>query len=64
MIWGSMCHQNNSPDVCHGYVKYEEAEVHRLVAILKTIDCAADRVEYSKQPASGEGCLTIQSPED
>ena len=45
--------------VCDGYVKYmyEEAEVDRLVAILKTTNCgvgvlAADRVEYSKQPAS------------
>ena len=27
MIWGSKCHQNNSPVVCYGYVKYEEAEV-------------------------------------
>ena len=26
----------NSPVVCDGYVKYEEAEVDRLVAILKT----------------------------
>ena len=49
MIWGSKCHQNNSPVVCDGYVKYEEAEV----AILKQITvAAADRVEYSKQPAS------------
>ena len=49
--------------VCDGYVKYEEAEVDRSVAILKTNNCgaaalaaaeaaAADRVEYSKQPAS------------
>ena len=36
MIWGSKCHENNSPVVCDGYVKYEEAEVDRLVAILKT----------------------------
>ena len=36
MIWESKCHQNNSPVVCDGYVKYEEAEVDRLVAILKT----------------------------
>ena len=35
MIWGSKCHQNDSPVVCDGYVKYEEAEVDRLVAILK-----------------------------
>ena len=27
MIWESKCHQNNSPVVCDGYVKYEEAEV-------------------------------------
>ena len=27
--------KNNSPVVCDGYVKYEEAEVDRLVAILK-----------------------------
>ena len=54
MIWGSKCHQNNSPVVCDGYVKYEEAEIDRLVAILKQITAAAaaDRVEYSKQPAS------------
>ena len=51
MIWGSKCHQNNSPVVCDGYVKYEDAEVDRLVAILKQITAAADRVEYSKQPA-------------
>ena len=36
MICGSKCHQNNSPVVCDGYVKYEEAEAHRLVDILKT----------------------------
>ena len=54
MIWGSKCHQNNSPVVCDGYVKYEEAEDDRLVAILKkqVTAAAADRVEYSKQPAS------------
>ena len=39
MIWGSKCHQNNSPVVCDGYVKYEEAEVDRLVAILKNKNC-------------------------
>ena len=31
MIWGLKCHQNNSPVVCDGYVKYEEAEVDGLV---------------------------------
>ena len=58
MIWRSKCHQNNSPVVCDGYVKYEEAEVDGLVAILKTNNCtgmaaaaSAVRVEYSKQPA-------------
>ena len=39
VIWGSKCHQNNSPVVCDGCVKYEEAEVDRLVAILKTNNC-------------------------
>ena len=38
MIWGSPkqfpC--RNSAAVCDGYVKYEEAKVDRLVAILKT----------------------------
>ena len=56
MIWRSKCHQNDSPVVCDGYVKYEEAEVDRLVAILKTNNCggaeAVDRVEYSMQLAS------------
>ena len=36
MIWGSKCHQNNSPVVCDGYVKYAEAEVDRLEAVLNT----------------------------
>ena len=39
MIWGSKCHQNNSPVVCDGYVKYEEAQVDRLVASFKTNNC-------------------------
>ena len=39
MIWGSKCHQRNSPVVCDGYMKYEEAEIDRLVAILKTNNC-------------------------
>ena len=29
----------NSPVICDGYVKYEEAEVDILVAILKTNNC-------------------------
>ena len=65
MTWGSKCHENNSPVVCDGYVKYDEAEVDRLVAILKTNNCgkqtvsgclitaaAAVRVEYSKHTTS------------
>ena len=36
---GAKCQQNNSPVVCDGYVKYEEAEVDRLEAILKTNNC-------------------------
>ena len=52
-MFRSKCHQNNTPVVCDGYVKYEEAEVDILVAILKQITAAAaDRVVYSKQPAS------------
>ena len=54
-IWGSKCHQNKLPVVCDGYVKYEKAEIDRLVAILKTNNCGSggpDRVEYSKQPTS------------
>ena len=39
MIRGSKCHQKNSSVACDGYVKYEEAEVDRLVAILKTNNC-------------------------
>ena len=39
MIWGSKCHQNNSSVVFDGYVKYGEAEVDRLVDILKTNSC-------------------------
>ena len=46
MIWGSKCHQNNSPMVCDGYVKYEEAEVDRLVAILKTNNCSGGGGPY------------------
>ena len=52
---------NNSPVVCDGCVKYEEAKVDRLLAIWKTklitaaVAAAADRVEYSRQPASARG---------
>ena len=45
MIWGSKCHQNNPPVVCDGYVKYEEAELDRLVAILKTKICGGGPCE-------------------
>ena len=34
-----MSPKNNSSVVCDGYGKYEEAEVDRLAAILKTNDC-------------------------
>ena len=34
--------QNNSPVVCDGFVKYEESEVDRLVAILKTNNYDSD----------------------
>ena len=39
MIWGSKCHQNNSPVICDDYVKYEEADVDTLVDSLKTNNC-------------------------
>ena len=52
MIWGSKCHQNNSPVVCDGCVTHEEAEVYELVAILKKNNCGGRLCEYSKQPAS------------
>ena len=54
MRWRSKCHPKNYPVVCDGYVKFEEGEVDRLVAILKTKTAAAaeDHVEYSGQPAS------------
>ena len=48
MIWGSKCHQNNSPVVCDGYVKYEEAEVDRLVAVLKTNNCLMNQIQNKK----------------
>ena len=57
VIWGWKCHQKNSPVVCDGYVKYEEAEVDRLVAILKTNNCG---VEYSKQSASARAAIIIE----
>ena len=38
-VWGSKCHQNNSPVICDGYVKYEETEADRLVGILETNNC-------------------------
>ena len=49
MIWGSKCHQNNFPVAWEGYVKYEEAEVDRIVTILKTNNSAS----------GGGGCLII-----
>ena len=65
MVWGYKCHQNNSPVECDGCVKYEEAKIGRLLAIWKTkliaaavAAAAADRVEYSRQPASAR-CAQI-----
>ena len=59
MIWGTKRHQKHARVVCGCYVNYEEADVDRLVAILKKKQvtaapaaAAAERVEYSKQPAS------------
>ena len=51
---GSKCHQNNPPVVCDGYEKYEEVEVDKISSYLEKqiTAAAADRVEYSKQPAS------------
>ena len=55
---GSKCHQNNSPVVCDGYVKYEEVEVDRLVAILKTNNCGGGGpCGIQKAARLGEGCL-------
>ena len=52
--------------VCDGCVKYEEAKVDKLSAIWKTklltaavAVAAADRVEYSRQPASARGVQTL-----
>ena len=49
MIWGSKCHQNYSSVVCDGYVKYDEAEVDGLVAILKTNNCGGGGGPYGIQ---------------
>ena len=56
MIWGSKCHQNDSPMVCDGYVKYEEAEVD--IAILRTNNGGGP---YVIQWAArlGDGCLIM-----
>ena len=62
MIWGSKCQQNNFPVVCDGYVKYEESEVDRIVAILKTNNFGGRRGPCGIQQASrlGEGCLNTK----
>ena len=60
MIWASKYHQNNSLVVCDGYVKYEEAEVDRLVAILKTNNCGGGGpcgIQWTAR--LGESCLII-----
>ena len=64
MIWGSKCHQNNSPVVCNGYLKYEEAEVDRLVAILKTNNCGDGPCGIQLAARLGEGCIMIHRPRD
>ena len=51
MIWGSKCHQNNSPVVCDGYVKYEEKEVDGLIAILKTNNCGGGGLCVKNYPS-------------
>ena len=45
--------------VCDGYVKYEEAEVDGLVAILKTNNCGGGGGLCGKQKEArlGESCL-------
>ena len=52
MIWGSKPKQFSS-----GYVKYEEAEVDRLVVILKTNNCGGGGT-CEIQEAAGLGCLS------
>ena len=61
MIWGSKCHQKHYPDVCNGYVKYDEAEVDGLVAILKTKICGGGGGPCGIQQAArlGEVCLIV-----
>ena len=57
---------SDSPVICDDCVKYEKAEDDRLVAILKTNNCGggggADRVEYSKLPASARMCMYLHIP--
>ena len=45
--------------VCDGYVKYEEAEVDRLVAILKTNNCGGGQCGIQKAARLSEGCLIM-----
>ena len=47
------------PVVCDGYVKYEDAEVDRLVAILKTNNCGGGPCGIQQAALFGEGCLII-----
>ena len=73
MICGSKCHQNNSPVVCDGYVKYEEAEAHRLVDILKTNSGGGGGVrpklfiskilQLSPVPPPGDGLVATKTAE-
>ena len=59
-----ICPQYNSPLLCDGYVRYEEAEVNRLVAIFKRNNCGGGGGPCGVQQAAcfGEGCLiTVNS---
>ena len=58
---GNKMSPNNSPVVCDGYVKFDEAEVDRLVAILKTNNCCGGGGPCGIQYAArlSEGCLML-----
>ena len=44
IIWGSECHKN-PPVVYDGYVKYEEAEIHRSAIMQDLRDSEKKRVK-------------------
>ena len=62
-VMGIKMSQNNSPVVCDGYVKYEGAEVDRLVAILKTNNCGGGPCKIQQAGRLSEGCLITCPPE-